>query len=707
MTKVLLTGTLPDSVWSIASRIVRGEHQTAVLGKVNNNAGEMPDQIKLHALSPSDPAALGILDAVHYNSIVFFYSCPEANDRKDSASGEMLDALRNILQYAAKSRAQQFILITDHRVFGKHQAGLEKETPLPDTESGLIIRTAEELLERLHAPDMHKLLLRVTTLYDAENPQSFFAKAKRCAQAGETLLLPGHPHAPCDFLHAEDLGVFLEYAVSMEADGVFHLHHGKELTWQKLIHQMQKHLPDLKVEYTRLPARKHLLQGKRFLALDWVPRHDCIKELELLLGGPSASPDLPQKKSSRLLSLLRSLLPYIELILIGGVAIALSVAAEQVAFLSMVDYVLLYVAIMGNIHGRKMGGLAALIAWIYYGGNLMAHGHQLSQLLFNTDHWLPLGCYLLCGVLFGYLRDRQAEQQKTQEADYQVLAQQNEFYQSIYQQVSDDRNQLQEQVMHFRDSYGRIYHVTRELDALHPAQVFLSTLHVLEDIMQNESVSIYECSPDKPFLRLVVRSRHLKKAPRSLDFSAFPKAHECLRKGDLFINGQMDPSLPVYAAPICREDGLKAILMLWDVPFEKQSRYYENLFSVVAGLVESALLRTMRYYDLAGDRYLPGTLLLNDKEFKAVLDVYQDIHKNRVGQFLLLKILQDMPLPLSELSEKIGRIIRSTDLAGQSEDGDIYVLLPQADLENLPIIRQRFEKQGLKCILAIQEDAHG
>lgn len=151
---------------------------------------------------------------------------------------------------------------------------------------------------------------------------------------------------------------------------------------------------------------------------------------------------------------------------------------------------LLYVALMGFVHGRTAGTAAAVLACVWYGVSFVQSGNAASDLIFNTDHWLPMSAYLLTGTLFGYVQDRQRLKVDLLEQEREENEREKEFMEGIYQRAYEDRNRLKEQIYHYRDSYGRIYQITRELDTLQPVQIFLSTLHVLESTLQNNNVAI-------------------------------------------------------------------------------------------------------------------------------------------------------------------------------------------------------------------------
>ena len=94
------------------------------------------------------------------------------------------------------------------------------------------------------------------------------------------------------------------------------------------------------------------------------------------------------------------------MILLAGVAVWLTRRGENNAVLASVDYMLLYVILMGFIHGRSAGGAASVLMCVWYCASFILRGGSASDLLYNTDHWLPMSVYVLSGTLFGYAQDR-------------------------------------------------------------------------------------------------------------------------------------------------------------------------------------------------------------------------------------------------------------------------------------------------------------
>lgn len=700
--KILLTGVLPRSIWTIAQRVARGGHEVTVLGQTATPSPRVPG-VHHTKLNLAEKETVRFIHAAGFDSILFFFACQCEDQREYGAvQGSQMDSMFEILGGASGAAAGQFVLITDQRVFGEGQRAGEDETPIPDTPTGVMIRAAESCVACCAQEGLTTLIVRTTSLYDVGDPESFFGIAGIRARDGRDFALRGEPDTPCDFLHADDFAVFLEYAVSMNLSGVVHAPQGAPATYAEVVAAMKKTLPELNVVY--MPGRRCrcALNGERAARMGWVPRHDFRREIDEICRA-----ELPESRKKRRVrapqALGRTLVKWAEVALIGALAVWLSRQSEGSAILSRVDFMLLYTVLMGFVHGRAAGLAAALVSCAWYGFAFVRGGGAPSDLMFNSDHWLPMSVYLLFGGLFGYAQDRQRTKLSLMEQEREEIQRERDFMEGIYQRTFEDRNRLKEQIYHYHDSYGRIYQITRELDTLQPVQVFLSTLHVLESTLQNNSAAIYECKPESPFARLVVRSREMKQTARSLDMSAYPEMYESLKAGKLFANHTLMSGYPVYALPVMDGEDMLAVLMLWNVPFDQQSMYMENLLSVVAGLVQSALARAIHYHRQVADMYYEDTHILMPEALRGALGIYQTIRQQRTGDYLLTRLRLEREMDMEVLDRCVGKLVRSTDLVGRLEDGRYYVLFPQATAQQLPAIDARFAAQGIRCEVVSEE----
>jgi hypothetical protein len=141
--KILLTGVLPKSIWTIAERIARGDHQVTVLGQASAPGHRIPGVYHTR-LNLSKKETVRFISSSGFDSILFFFACQCEDQREyDAVQGSQLDSMFEILSGTTDAAKGQFVLITDQRVFGEGQQAREDEIPIPDTPTGVMIRAAE------------------------------------------------------------------------------------------------------------------------------------------------------------------------------------------------------------------------------------------------------------------------------------------------------------------------------------------------------------------------------------------------------------------------------------------------------------------------------------------------------------------------------------------------------------------------------------
>ena len=704
--KILLTGLLPASVKDIGARLEKEGHQVLILGHGPKPfAVSTPSKAFLFK-SSAHTDIKRFMKAARFQVVVFFYAYRCEMEMGAPVQGALLDDLSIIMGSADQGSAEHLVLITDRRVFGNQQAGREDEEPVPESPTGVLIRAAENLMGNVGGR-IPALILRVTSLYAEGDPDSFFSRAVYASQHNKPFQLPGSPSTRCDFLHSDDLARFLCQAIDARMTGVVHLAYGGGHNYRMVLANFKKHRLDVNASFTDQAVR-HTLEIGRARESEWVPRHDFITEMDKLLS-QSALPRRekgPSPIAKRIRQSLYGVLPWVEVAVLGAASWALKRVAETNASLRFVDFGLLYVAVMGASHGSVMGVLSALIAYALYIAEWTKAGNDLYLLLYNTDNWLLPAGYLLVGVIFGSWRDNQRDQ--VEELSQQKAEQEakKKRLQTMYAQTREDRDRLLDQVMRYRDNYGRIYRITRELDTMQPEQVFLSACEMVEAAMQNQSAALYARKGRLPYIRLVTHSEAEKRLARSLDLRELPRLRESLDEGRLFVNTGLEPGYPAIAAPIGDEQDPLAAIFLWEVPFDKQTLYYTNLLIEVAGLVQAALVRTIRYSTRSADMDLEDARILTNQAFQTALRVFQDMRKQRRGSFQLARLQGNPVLSPEEYRRRLNRAIRSTDLLGHLEDGSLCAIFPQAEAEDMRKMLKRLESQGIPLKVLPQEASY-
>lgn len=368
---------------------------------------------------------------------------------------------------------------------------------------------------------------------------------------------------------------------------------------------------------------------------------------------------------------------------------------SQSAQLNVLDYRLLYVVLIGTLYGLDFGLVAALLASIGLAASCFTqYGYTFQGLFYEPSNWLPFIAYFVVGAVCGYVQLRNREALKAERAENELVRNRNDFLGRLYHDAIEDKQAYKRQIVGRHDSFGKIFAVTQELDVLNPRDIYRKCCELLGEILENDTVTIYHVSGGA-FTRLVAASPAISSdALRSLALDDLKAMMEGVDHSGLWVNRKLVPGLPMFAY-VMERDGVPAIFVFVRRVAESQmTLYYQNLFRILCGLVESALGRAFDYEAVAQDkRCIAGSRVLKQDAFGRELAAEQALADSKMGSYLLLRVVPGME-PVGELVGAIGSAIRESDAAGLVDD-TLYLLMRQATEADLPVICKRMASKQI------------
>ena len=368
---------------------------------------------------------------------------------------------------------------------------------------------------------------------------------------------------------------------------------------------------------------------------------------------------------------------------------------SQSAQLNVLDYRLLYVVLVGTLYGLDFGLVAALLASIGLAASYFTlYGYTFQGLFYEPSNWLPFIAYFVVGAVCGYVQLRNREALKAERAENELVRNRNDFLGRLYHDAIEDKQAYKRQIVGRHDSFGKIFAVTQELDVLNPRDIYRKCCELLGEILENDTVTIYHVSGEA-FTRLVAASPAISSdALRSLALDDLKAMMEGVDHSGLWVNRKLVPGLPMFAY-VMERDGASAIfIFVRHVAESQMTLYYQNLFRILCGLVESALGRAFDYEAVARDkRCVAGTRVLKQDAFGRELATEQALADSKMGSYLLLRVVPGME-PVGELVGAIGSAIRESDAAGLVGD-TLYLLMRQATEADLPVICNRMASKQI------------
>lgn len=547
------------------------------------------------------------------------------------------------------------------------------------TGKGIIARAANDLC-RYYASqdDIQAKILCAPYLYTASAAldDPFLVPLFEACSTG-SVALQGAADAPVPLLCAEDLAV-LVHRVFDSWDAAFWtldvadaFHH----TAGDLGGALQGLFPGLSVAYGEsagyaLPAGD--IARKRY---GWFQRYDLLRDLSTIHARWANN---RTKKANPL----RAAIDRIQLrtlpikCLETGFAWVLFEVLEhlfsQSTQLNVLDYRLLYVVLIGTL----------------YGLDFTQYGYTFEGLFYDPSNWLPFIAYFVVGAICGYVQLRNSEAIKAERDENELVRNRNTFLTRLYHDAIEDKRAYKRQIVGRHDSFGKIFAVTQELDVLNPRDIYRKCCELLGEILESDSVTIYHVSGGA-FARLVAASPAISNdVPRSRSFDDLAPVLQGAISG-LWVNRALTSGLPMFGYTIERDGAPAVLIFVRHVAEGQMTLYYQNLFRILCGLVESALGRAFDYEAVAQDKCcVAGTCVLKQAAFGKELAAEQALADGKMGSYLLLRVVPGME-PVGELVGAIGPAIRESDAAGLVDGDTLYLLMRQATEADLPVICAR------------------
>lgn len=571
------------------------------------------------------------------------------------------------------------------------------------TGKGIIAHAANDLCRYYAQRDgVQAKILRTPYLYTASPKlvDPFLVPLFESCSGG-SVALEGATDAPLPLLCAEELAVlvrrvFDSWGATFEIiDVPDNFNH----TVGDLGDALKDLFPDLSVAYGESAGYALPAGDAVRVRYGWLQRYDLLRDLSTIQARWANARTKKTNPLRAIIDRMRArtlLIKCLETALAWVLFEGLELAFSQSAQLNVFDYRLLYVVLIGTLYGLDFGLVAALLASAGLAASyFIQYGYSFQSLFYEPSNWLPFIAYFVVGAVCGYVQLRNAETMKAERAENELLRNRNAFLTRLYHDAIEDKQAYKRQIVGRHDSFGKIFAVTQELDVLNPRDIYRKCCELLGDILENNSVTIYHVTSGS-FARLVAASPVIAdNTARSCSLEELAPFLDGGERSSLWVNRSLTPGLPMFGYVMYR-DGAPAVLIFVRQTAESQmTLYYQNLFRILCGLVESALGRAFDYEDVAqGKRCIAGTCVLNESAFGRELAAEQALADNKMGSFLLLRVVPGLE-PVGELVGAIGSAIRESDAAGLVDGDMLYLLMRQAGMSDLPIIRKRLGAQHI------------
>ena len=605
------------------------------------------------------------------------------------------EMLRKILQLCRGKRNMRIVYLT----------GPER---LYDVPTGKTLLVSEmENLSREYAK-LYKTtvkIIRSPYLYSEQYEKDFLNTVFREISAEQKITFQEDESQRMFFMSMQDLAELMYKIFDNwdEDEEILNIADGFDHCFKDLGDKLTELCPHLKVSYARHSIMENMLKDDKIIRYKygWFPKISILEELPELYEHYQERNNI---KAGRLdiikhiLSKYKTVVRAVEFAAFFILFELLNGIAGNQAQFKMIDLRLLFVVLFGSMYGINYGIAAAAAESLSLIRAFEAEGSSWYVLFYEPSNWIPFIFYFAVGAICGYIRMKNKDNVQFIKEENNLLQEKFLFTREMYQETIEDKNLYKKQILGSKDSFGKIFDITRKLDVIQPQELYIETIRVLEDVLENKTFGLYTLNRENGYGRLETASAQVQgNYLNSIKLSEYSAAMEELENGNVWANREFLENYPMYMAGVRKNGELVMLICIQQVSREQMSLYFLNLFKILSGLVETSLLRALEYQKAVEYRqYVKGTHILKTEYFEERLKVQHDMREQKLASYVLLKV-EYSEMSLQKADEILRSKVRENDVWGISESKELYLMLVQTDKEALPNILARLKQAGLVC----------
>ena len=655
---------------------------------VGNTELGSEDKIKLFRIKK--PSIKAVLETYDFDLIIFF-SCElnfHTTEKNDS------EELREVLNFSGELQKKAKIIFLS-----------SLDSAFSHRSDRAILSAAKEKLCDFYAKEtsLDIKIVQIPYLYSGNYEQDFLYKIFDRLYHNKPVTIDSAPDDKTHFISLQDLSQLLIRLVDNWKSGSGTLTVGDEfnISFADLGQEISRlcggkidFLPELPINTLETTNKAIRNEYGWFAKISLVD--DLEEEYERFLNTKREKTQTLWDKIKQWIEKHSFFVKIIELIVLFFATELLLYLTDSAVIFSIVDFRMVYIVIMATVHGLNFGLAAAGLSSISWLFAKVASGTNLLTIFYEPTNWLPFVFFVLIGALCGYVKLRKDDMIRFVTEQNNLLEDKLVFTRDIYEDTYREKRDLKKQIIGSKDSFGKIFDITRKLDTVELHLLYLRIMETFEEILENKTISVYSINKQNSFGRLEVASRDIiETVSRSISTETYAPIIETLNRGEIWRNVELKPEFPMYAAGVYRGKELVMLIFLWHTNLEQRSLYYVNLFKILRDLVQMSLLRAYDYSQAVyHQQYIENTHIMNADAFRENLQNFKALADKKISSYMLLEF-ETNGRSYNEMEELLLQKVRANDVLGATDDGKLRMLLSGATEKDLPFILPRFENMGL------------
>lgn len=690
---ILFTGSLSLLSWGIYDKL-GSEHKCILFDEKLSKKVKAKNISACFLNEEHDEEELNhVFGTFNFDTVIFF---SQALDGTLKMFDE-LEKLENVLYICRQYPVKHFVYIVSNDV----KADTEEKDSVNSRR--IVMQACRNLcMTFANQTDIKFSVLEVPYLYSIHEADNQLHRWIHNAAEGKEVDILGMQQADTDFLCEEDLGELLSRMLDNPSDESYEtmkLSGGNRVRFEEVGEAISACIKDTSVKYFNyvkcVPVCEQDDRARK--EYGWIPMHNVIDDIAQIADKENKE----RKKSSKLHArrlrhqkFRENIRIVAEIVIAYAITLLIEYVTKNNVLINYIDFKFVYVVVIGMVNGLNAGIVAAILASVGY--VFEKSGTMPWQVLFyNVQNWLPFACYFLLGTIAGYTKDRHEDEIIFAREENDILEQKYIFLNELYAKTLENKDAYNSQILGYKDSWGKLYSVIKELNSSVSEEVLLKSVDVLEEILDNSSVAIYSVTGKSDFARLNVCSKSVNnELGKSMQISNYEEMENVIRQGQLFVNTDCLPNYPAYAKAILKDGEMIAVVLLVHAADTQMNMEYANKFTIVTELIKDSLIRAVEVEDLS-DSYIEGTQILKTEKFLEILHIKQQMREKEYLEFTIMRV-ENTDMSLEEIGKQVTLRLRNNDVVGLGENGKVYMILSQMNEKGISIITERMAKNHLE-----------
>ena len=656
--------------------------QVTVVG--NTELGSA-NKIKLFRIR--QPSIQAIFETYDFDVVVYFsgdltYRSTEKNDAEE---------LREVLEYAKATGKKMRIL---------YLSSLDSSFSAK-TDRSILCKAKEELCQFYSRTSSLEIkVVQIPYLYSGSFQKDFLYKIFETIRARKTVSIEQSPETQMHFISLADLSDLISRMLDNwnSQNGVLSVGDDFQITFADFAESIQRLCGRAKFDFTGHTENSKLGFNNKSIRNEygWFAKisilEDLPEEYEKFLAIKQENELTSRQKMKKWIEANSLMVKISELVVLFFFTELLLRLTDSAVIFSIVDFRMAFIVIIATVHGLGFGMWAAALSSVSWLVSKVAAGMNLMTILYEPTNWLAFVFFFLVGALCGYVKLRKDDTIRFVSDQNKLLEDKLIFTRELYEDTYREKRDLKKQIIGSKDSFGKIFDITRKLDTVAPQQLYLRIIETFEEVLENKSITVYSVNSQSTFGRLEVASRDIiQNVSRSISTETYRPVIQKLAQREIWRNTELKTEYPMYAAGVYREDQLILLIFLWRADVDQRSLYYVNLFKILRDLVQISLLRAYDYNQAVFEKqYIENTHIMNEDAFVRVLSNYMALAEKKVSTYVLLEI-DPCGRTYEEMDKMLRGKVRVNDVIGVTADGKLQILLSQATENDLQFILPRFK----------------